>query len=384
MALFPTIRDFAAHGQNSAHYLRLGDDWGIAVADVVASTKLAAQGRDKDVNFAAAAVMAVMGKVAAYAPEPAACQFGGDGAVAAIPPDRVAAATLALAALGYWAENEIGVPLRVGLVSVGALRAAGLDCMAALHDFGNGNAFGLFLGAGVPTAEKWVKADARWRITPRPGPLPGLDGVSCRWRPVAASRGLVLSIIIDPVESNENGLTEILTAMEAIVPTETAAPLGDGERLHPHALPTLHSLFLEGATRPRGLKILAMIRAILGNSILTAIHKMGGKLGRVDVNAYRRACAQRSDYRKQEGGPRFVLDVTKDEATRIEALLTQAEANGLIHFGTAQSDATTMTCLVGDFAADQHIHFVDGSGLGFWRASVVLKAKLAPPTTSSA
>lgn len=383
MPLFPTIRDFAAHGQDSSHYLRLGDEWGIAVADVVASTKLAAEGRDKDVNFAAAAVIAVLGEVAAYAPEPAACQFGGDGAVAAIPPDRVAAATHALAALGYWAENEIGVPLRVGLVSVGALRAAGLDCLAALHDFGNGNAFGLFLGAGVPTAEKWVKADARWRITPKPGPLPGLDGVSCRWRPVPASRGVVLSIIIDPTDTNENRLSEILASMEAIIPTATAAPLGDGERLQPRALPTLRSLFLEGATRPRGLQLLAMMRAIVGNTIITAIHKLGGKLGRLNVNAYRRACALRSDYRKQEGGPRFVLDLTEDEAHRIEALLNQAEADGLIHYGTARSDATTMTCLVGDFSADRHIHFVDGSGLGFWRASVVLKGKLQAPTSAA-
>jgi hypothetical protein len=25
--------------------------------------------------------------------------------------------------------------------------------------------------------------------------------------------------------------------------------------------------------------------------------------------------------------------------------------------------------------ADRHVHFVDGAGLGFWRASEVLKAK---------
>ena len=35
-----------------------------------------------------------------------------------------------------------------------------------------------------------------------------------------------------------------------------------------------------------------------------------------------------------------------------------------------------MTCLVGDFAADRHVHFVDGAHLGYWRAATVLKAKL--------
>nr|WP_275042713.1 hypothetical protein [Azospirillum baldaniorum] len=28
-----------------------------------------------------------------------------------------------------------------------------------------------------------MKADPRWRLEPRPGPLTGLEGVSCRWKP---------------------------------------------------------------------------------------------------------------------------------------------------------------------------------------------------------
>ncbi|HEY0837844.1 MAG TPA: DUF3095 family protein, partial [Azospirillum sp.] len=85
----------------------------------------------------------------------------------------------------------------------------------------------------------------------------------------------------------------------------------------------------------------------------------------------------RSDYRKEAGGPRLVLDVTEGEARGIEAVLARFAEAGEIRYGTARAEATTITCLVGDFAADRHVHFVDGAGLGFWRASVMLKGKRA-------
>ncbi|MBI5165638.1 MAG: DUF3095 family protein [Magnetospirillum sp.] len=378
-APLPVIHDFSAHGNDPGRYLRLPDDWWIASTDVVGSTGLAAQGRDRDVNFAAAAAVAVLSAAASRPPEPAACQFGGDGALAAVPPECRAAAEAALAALGHWAEHDIGVPLRVGLVPVRALSEAGLDAYAALHDFGNNNAFGLFIGAGIPAAESWVKADSRWRVATHPGPLPGLEGVSCRWRPVPASRGVVLCVIVEPVDPGPQGmaaLTRVQAALEAIVPTQVAAPLGDGGRLVPRPVPTLHALALEVRTEPPARRPWRAVKALAGAAILAAVHRLGGRLGSLDVDAYRRACATRSDYRKQAGGPRLVLDVTRDEARRIEAMLAAAEASGGIRYGTATAAATTMTCLVGDFAADRHIHFVDGAGLGFWRASVAFKAKL--------
>jgi len=120
------------------------------------------------------------------------------------------------------------------------------------------------------------------------------------------------------------------------------------------------------------------MRSVLGSAILGVVDRLGGKLLGIDAEHYRRKVAERSDYRKLAGGPRLVLDVTADEDQRLEALLNAAEAAGHIHFGLARSSATTMTCMVGDFSADRHVHFVDGDGLGYWRASVMLKEKLKP------
>jgi hypothetical protein len=385
----PAIRDFAAEAHDPARYGRVAEDWWIAVADVVGSTKLANAGRDRDVNFIAGAVVAVLAAVAGRPEQPAACQFGGDGAVALVPPECHRAAERALAALAHWAETDMDISLRVGMVPVAALDQAGHHVLAALHDFGNGNVFGQFIGSGMPMAEHWVKADLRWRIAPAAGDLPGLEGLSCRWRPVPARRGHVMCVIVDPVRSGPAAfaaLARLQAEIETVVPTVLAAPLGNGGDLDPVIVPSLKALATEARTEKLARRAGRVARAILGTFILGAIDRLGGQLFGIDTRHYRAKLAERSDYRKQAGGPRFVLDVTESEAAKIEAVLARAEAAGTIHFGTARSDATTITCMVGDFTADRHVHFVDGDKLGFWRASVVLKAKLSagPPVDTSA
>jgi hypothetical protein len=378
----PTLSDFGTDAFDPAHYARLEGDWAVAVADVVASTKLAGEGRDRDVNFIAGAVVAALSAVCSRPGQPAACQFGGDGAVAAVPPDCIGPAREVLAALAHWAATEMNIPLRVGLVPVAALRDAGHDVLAALHDFGNGNVFGQFLGPGVPMAEHWVKSDERWRLAPAPGPLPGLEGLSCRWRPVPPRHGNVLCVIIDPAQPGFPGLAALArlhAEIEAVIPTATAAPLGDGGDLEPKGLPSRHALATEMRTAPPGRRLLRLIRAVAGTAILLLVHRLGGHRFGIDTEHYRRRLAERTDYRKQSGGPRLVLDVSEHDADRLEALLAAAEARGDIRYGTARSRSTTLTCMVGDFQADRHIHFVDGEGLGFWRASVMLKAKAAAP-----
>ncbi|ALG71018.1 hypothetical protein VY88_03750 [Azospirillum thiophilum] len=390
MSALPVIHDFAAEASDPGRYAALDGDWSLAVADVTGSTRLAGQGRHRDVNFVAAAVVAVLSAAVRAGDDPVACQFGGDGAIAAVPPGREEEARVALAALADWSAAVMDVPLRVGLVPVRALLDHGLEVLAALHDFGNGNCFGLFLGAGVVAADAWVKEDARWRLTPRPGPLPGLESVSCRWNPVPPRRGMVLCVIVDAVDPGAAGLGElarIQRAIEAIVPTAGAAPLGSGERLEARWPPAWRALLMEargtggngggigdGGRLGWGVRTRRIASALATSALLVLLLKLGLKLGRFDPEDYRHRMAERTDFRKSAGGPRLVLDVTLEEADAIESLLARAAEAGTIRYGTARADATTVTCLVGDVTADRHVHFVDGADLGFWRASVMLKA----------
>ncbi len=386
MLRLPAIHDFAVESSDPSRYAALDGGWSLAIADVIGSTRLAGEGRHRDVNFIAAGVVAVLSQAVQAGDEPVACQFGGDGAIAAVPPGREEAARAALSALAHWSTEVMDVPLRVGIVPVQALLDQGLEVLAALHDFGNGNAFGLFLGAGVVAADAWVKDEARWRLDPAPGPLPGLDTVSCRWNPVKPRRGTVLCVIVDAVADGGAGLAalaRIQNAIEGIVSTEGAAPLGAGERLEARWPPAWRSLLAEARGGQPGKAFNRVMGALLQSGILCVLLKFGLKLANFDPEQYRRSMAERSDFRKSAGGPRMVLDVTEDEAQRIEGMLGIAAAAGEIRYGTARADATTVTCLVGDFSADRHVHFVDGSGLGFWRASVMLKAMKAGRTITA-
>lgn len=375
----PAIRDFAREGYDPARYQMLGPDWFLAVADVEASTKLAGAGRDRDVNFVAGAAVAVLSTVATKPPDITACQFGGDGAIAAVSPGCEAATRAALAALAHWAAAEIDIPLRVGLVPVKALIDAGHDARAALQDFGGGNVFGQFLGSGIAAADAWVKADGKWRIDPAPGALPGIEGLSCRWQPVPSRRGHVLCVIVDPAPGalGEAALVRLLADFERIVPGAIAAPLGSGGDLEPKGIPAWRALRNEMRAQKPGARLKRLAAALGGMMILKTVHALGGKWGRIDTKHYTRTLAERSDHRKLAGGPRFVLDVTDAEEDAIQAALAREEKAGAITFGTARADSTTITCLVGDFMADRHVHFVDGDGLGFWRAASALKAKRA-------
>ncbi len=379
-ATLPSVFDFRRDALDPLMYARLGPAWSVAIVDVVGSTELAGQGQDREVNFVAgAAVAAITAVLSGGSPaDPPACQFTGDGALAAVPPGQTDAVRQVLGALVHWADDAFCVKLRAGLVPVSALRASGWQVLAALHDFGGGNAIGLFLGDGVEQADVWVKAGARWQVPAATGPVPGLEGLSCRWNPVPSARGTILCLIADPVATGEEGvamLARLLAALEAIVPSALASPLGDGLRLQPRASPSRRALRLEAGRGSLAARAVRIAQALFGASWIRLAHALGGRLGPVDANAYRQSMAARSDFRKLAGGLRLVLDVTEDEAQRIEALLHTEEAAGRLRCGTARSPEVTITCMVGDFMADRHVHFVDGSGLGFWRASKALKAK---------
>lgn len=372
------IFDFDAQAFDLNHYQALPDDWYIAIADVVSSTQLARLGRDKDVNFVAAACVAVLQQLLEAEGEPAAVQFGGDGVIAAIPADRHELARTRLAALAHWSGTQFQIPLRIGMVPVSALHQSGLPCYASLQILDNLNAFGVFLGDGIQAADDWVKQQSIWQIEPFEGELPGLEDLSCRWQPVKSHRGLVLSLIIDPVESGNPGieaLEQTVRILLSLIADSKASPLSNLNSLRPPAIPSWTAVRRELKTPASTPSLTRVFKAYMESFILWLAWRMGGKLGKIDAHRYLNSLSRKSDYRKQAGGARMVLDLTAAEATAVEQALEAAELRGDILYGVARSDAATLTCLVGDFQADDHVHFIDGEGLGFWRASVMLKDK---------
>ena len=125
--------------------------------------------------------------------------FGGDGALVAIAPGDQEAARAALADVQTWVREELDLGLRAALVPVAAIRAAGHDVTVARYGVGE-VAYAMFAGGGAAWADREMKA-GRFLVPAAPaGARPDLTGLSCRWSPIHARNGTIVSIIAVPVD----------------------------------------------------------------------------------------------------------------------------------------------------------------------------------------
>ena len=69
---------------------------------------------------------------------------------------------------------------------------------------------------------------------------------------------------------------------------------------------------------------------------------------------------------------RAVLDLTQEQAHRLQALLVRLHTAGQIDYGLHCSDRALITCFVR--SPQHHLHFIDGGGGGYYRAAAQLKA----------
>ena len=372
------IINFDSQAFDLKHYEQLPGDWYIAIADVVSSTALAQKGRDKDVNFVAAAALAVLKHQLEQDGDPAALQFGGDGVIAAVPPDQKEAIMHRLAALAHWSQALFQISLRVGLVPIQALNDAKLPCFVSLQVLDDQNAFGLFLGDGIQAADDWVKQDPQWQIKPKEGDLPGLENLSCRWHPIPSARGIIASIIMDPTKSGKAGifqLNQVNARINQAISIEKTSPMKQTKALKPPAFPSWESINRELKISSEKRKVNRIITAYTSSFLLWLAWRVGGKLVKINASHYLQSLAIKTDFRKQSGGPRMVLDLSHEELDKLLTILQEEEEKGTLLFGISTSKASSLTCLVQSFQADNHIHFIDGQELGFWRASIMLKKK---------
>src|SRR5689334_19785467 len=112
-----------------ARYRPLPADWLLGLTDVVNSTQAIAAGRYKAVNTAGAAVISAISNALPARTFP--FVFGGDGASFAVPACDQSVAATALAATAAWARDDLNLALRVALVPVAAIEAAGLTASVA-------------------------------------------------------------------------------------------------------------------------------------------------------------------------------------------------------------------------------------------------------------
>ncbi len=371
----PVFAEFADVA-DPARYRALPEGWALAAADIVASGQAIAAGKYKSVNMAGAAVIAALLNGLGRRDLP--FSFGGDGALIAVPPEGMEAARGALAAVGRWVEEELALDMRCALVPLADLRAAGREAQVARFRAGPEMDFAMFAGGGAAWADAEMKA-GRFAV-PRaaPGTRPDLTGLSCRWDPVAARAGKIVSIIAVPGPS---GAGEPFRTLVAEIVAMAGGPGGAGHPLPPEGpIPRLSFSGVDAEARalaPPGQRFRVRAAAVVQIVLSVLLYRLRASVGGFNARAYARELSLNTDFRKFDDGLKMTVDLSDAGFAALEVRLEAARKAGLCHYGLHAQDQALVTCIVFRPEGGDHMHFVDGAAGGYAEAARRLKAQLA-------
>jgi hypothetical protein len=355
-------------------FVRVPDDWWIGRCDVVDSTGAIAAGRYRQVNIAGAAAIAAVrnalhGRTFAFV-------FGGDGASLVLPPSDRSAVETALSATVTFVREELGLTLRAALVPVRAVRETGLDLRVARYAASESVAYAMFEGGGLAFADTQTKAGAYAVPAAPAGSRLDLTGLSCRFEPVPAPMGLILSVLAIPLDRADHvsiraALADILGLIEAGPRMGRPLP-GEGPPLSWPPSGWAIEARLRGPLL--GSRVLRKAQILIRTGLSLAIFRSGLTLGRFSPRRYLREVVANTDFRKFDDGLRMTVACDAATADTIEARLRAARAAGLLRYGLHRQGAAILTCITPSAVAADHVHFVDGAGGGYALAARQLKA----------
>jgi len=363
-----TVASFA-EALDPANYASVPGDWLVAVGDVIQSTSAIQAGRYKDVNLAGAAT--IVGVLNACPGRDLPFAFGGDGGVVLVPGDLAGQARTALKGVQRVARNALSLDIRCALVPVDAVRARNRDVRLAYQTLAPKRKLAMLAGGGIDCAEAICKSpDGSAFVVNADAATEDADlsGLSCRWKPLQAQRGVMLSVIVrarDESTSLPNIYREIYERVQTVL-TRDACPV---------ALSNLKSTWPpRGANRERTFG--RTLFEVYGRSLLGMVsEKTGVTIGGFNGQNYMRALPSHSDYRKFADSLRMVVDCSPHEADGIESILEAAKAAGLIDSGLHRASTALMTCFVNSTDDGGHVHFIDGGDGGYAMAAQELKAR---------
>lgn len=369
LPVFEEFEDVA----DAARYRPLPDSWVLACADIVGSTDAIASGRYKAVNMAGASVISAILNAVGSRELPSV--FGGDGALVAVPQSAREQTRAALAACKTWVAEELQLELRVAMVPMAEVRAQGLDVRVARFQASSEVSYAMFAGGGASWVEREMKAGRYAIEAAPPGTRPDLTGLSCRWNPIEARNGEIVSIIVVPGEAGNNA------EFEQLVSNVVALAGDDGRGGHPvpvdgpdFGFPPTGLDYEARAAAPAGQRLRVKMRILFEVFLASLFWRLGRPAGGFDAVQYKSDVARNSDFRKFDDGLKMTVDISSDRLARIEARLAEAAKAGHCRYGLHRQNSALMTCVVPSPFTRDHMHFIDGASGGYAMAARNLKA----------
>ena len=99
-----------------------------------------------------------------------------------------------------WAEDSLGLDLRVAMIPITAIRDAGFDVRVARFAASAEVTYAMFAGGGLAWSDAKMKNGDFAIPRAAPGETPDLAGLYCGFAPIKAERGIILSLIAVPNE----------------------------------------------------------------------------------------------------------------------------------------------------------------------------------------
>jgi hypothetical protein len=245
--------------------------------------------------------------------------------------------------------------------------------------------YAMFAGGGIAWAEAEMKA-GHYEVPPAPaGTKPDLSGLSCRFMPIEAAEGEVVSLLIRPrVAASRAAFNALVRQVVAIVDEAGARGGSPVPEIGPRFVWPPRNLRLEvRATRGKKPRLLWGAFILAQHLALNVVHALGGKIGTFDLKVYRREVTANTDFRKFGDGLMLTVDCTPDTIAQLAVVLERAQADGIADHGLHRQTAALMTCFVPSPLAHDHIHFVDGAAGGYAKAAEMLKRQIAAADAAS-
>lgn len=366
---------------NPEHYRELPSDWWVVVTDIAGSTKAIEENRYKDVNLlGASSIVAVLNRLKG---KEVPFVFGGDGATILVHADDMETIRPSLIRAQRLARDVFAMELRTGAVPVSVINGLGASVEVAKFAISEKSTIAAIRGGGLQVAEKLVKDPStdgqKFRIA---GDLSAseadFEGLSCRWNPIKAKKGEMMSLLILAKESKTSSTVyrETLRYLESVLDSKDSRPVAP-EKMDRGL--NYRSLLTEMRIQAFGFSFftqLGKLKSILVEALVMRILVWTGAAikGWFTADRYLQDLSANTDFQKFDDMIRMVRDCSREQKNLVLNYLEEQRANGRLYYGAHFSNEALMTCLV--FQLDNHIHFVDGGGGGYALAAKQLKAQI--------
>ena len=210
-----------------------------------------------------------------------------------------------------------------------------------------------------------------------PGTQPDLSGLSCRFEEMPSTRGLILSVLVMPVQGADP--LAFRKIIEDVIDLVEGSP--DSGRPVPPGGPPLNwpPAGVEYEARAARSGSLLKRRTVVLAVTLWAyvVMRLGIKVGDFVPKNYVQQVVENSDFRKYDDGLRMILDCTPELERALTERLASAAAANIVRYGLHRQDAAMMTCFAPSVMRSDHVHFIDGARGGYASAATALKATMA-------